>query len=82
MMSTPNKETWEYLVRDFLEIRCTLKEREQNYLVGVLKGKSLKADSIRIHQAFSVDDCLVVIAEGRSSKQRLFYHPEKQLIVE
>jgi len=81
-MSTATKETWECLVRDFLEIRCTLKEKEQDYLLDFLKGKSLKAESIRIHRAFSLDDCLVVIAEDRRSKKRLFYHPKKQLIVE
>lgn len=81
-MSIATKETWEYLVRDFLEIRCTLRKTEQDFLLDFLKGKSLKAESIRIHHAFSIDDCLVVIAEDRSSKQRLFYHPEKRLIVE
>lgn len=81
-MSIATKATWEYLVRDFLEIRCTLKEPEQDYLLDFLKGKGLKAESIRIHHAFSINDCLVVIAESARARKKLFYHPEKPVIVE
>lgn len=81
-MNRAAKTDWEYLVRDFLEIRCTIREKEQDLLLDFLRTKKLKADSIRIHHAFSVDDCLVVIAEDQNSKQRLFYHPEKQQIAE
>ncbi len=81
-MSLVSKETWEYLVRDFLEIKCTLKEPEQEFLLNFLKEKNLRADSIRIHHAFSIDDHLVVIAEDRKSRKCFFYHPENQTIVE
>lgn len=81
-MNTAAKETWEYLVQDFLEVRCMLKEKEQDFLLNFLKGKGPKAESIKIHHAFSIDDCLVVIDEDARSKKRLIYHPEKQLIVE
>ena len=79
-MNVITKQTWEYLVRDFLEIKCTLKEPEQEFLLDFLKGKGFKAESIRTHPAFSVDDHLVVIMEGTASKNRLFYHPQKKTI--
>ena len=81
-MSFASKQTWEYLVRDFLDIKCTLKEPEQEFLVDFLKGKGVKADQIRTHPAFSVDDHLVVIMEEAGSKKRLFYHPGKKTIEE
>ena len=81
-MSVITKQTWEYLVRDFLEIKCTLKEPEQEFLLDFLKGKGLKADSIQMHPAFSVDDHLVVVMEDESAKKRLFYHPWKKTIEE
>lgn len=76
------EQTWEYLVRDFLDIKCTLKEPEQEFLLDFLKGKGLKADEIRMHPAFSVDDHLVVIMKDERSKKRVFYHPQKRTIEE
>jgi len=81
-MSFTPKRTWEYLVRDFLEIKCTLREPEQEFLLDFLKGKGLKAESIRMHPAFSVDDHLVVIMEDTEQKKRLFYHPRMKTIEE
>ena len=77
-----NKETLEYLVRDFLEIKCTLKEPEQEFLLDFLKGKGVKAESIRMHPAFSVADHLVIIMEDAEEKKRFFYHPGKKTIEE
>ena len=76
------KQMWEYLVRDFLEIKCTLKEPEQEFLLDFLKGKGVEAESIRMHPAFSVDDLLVVIMEDGRQKKRLFYHPQMKTIEE
>ena len=83
-MSPVSKRTWEYLVRDFLEIKCTLKEPEQAFLLDFLKDKGVRADAIRMHPAFSVDDHLVVIMEQKndSAKKRLFYHPQGRTIEE
>jgi hypothetical protein len=81
-MSVITKQTWEYLVQDFLEIKCTLKEPEQEFLLDFLKGKGVRADSNRVHPAFSVDDHLVVILEDAKSKKRLFYHPQRKKIEE
>ncbi|MFA5168380.1 MAG: hypothetical protein WC530_07610 [Candidatus Omnitrophota bacterium] len=81
-MSVITKQTWEYLVRDFLEIKCTLKEREREFLLDFLKGRGVKAEAIRIHPAFSVGDHLVVIMEDTDSKKRFFYHPQKKTIEE
>ena len=77
-----SERTWEYLVRDFLEIKCTLKEPEQEFLLDFLKGKGVKAESIQMHPAFSVDDHLVVIMEDANRKKRLFYQPRKKTIEE
>jgi hypothetical protein len=77
-MNVVTKQTWEYLVRDFLEIKCTLKEPEQEFLLNFLKGKGVKAEAIRTHPAFSVDDHLVVIMEDAGLKKCLFYHPKKK----
>ena len=81
-MSFTSKRTWEYLVRDFLDIKCTLKEPEQEFLLNFLKGKGVEAESIRMHPAFSVDDHLVIIMEDADRKKRLFYHPQKKTIEE
>jgi len=83
-MSFVNKQTWEYLVRDFLEIKCTLKEPEQEFLLDFLKGKGVKAEAIQMHPAFSVDDHLVVIMEEEEAalKKRLFYRPRRKTIEE
>ncbi len=81
-MSVITQRTWEYLVRDFLEIKCTLKEPEQEFLLDFLKGKGVKAKAIRMHPAFSVDDHLVVVLEDAPSKKCLFYHPKKRTIEE
>ena len=81
-MSIATKQTWEYLVRDFLEIRCTLKEPEQEFLLDFLKSKNIEAEAIRTHPAFSVDEHLVVITEDLNSKKCLLYHPEKKMIKE
>ena len=81
-MSSYEKQTWEDLVQDFLEVKCTLKEPEQEFLLDFLKGKGVKAESIRMHPAFSVDDHLVVIMEDGDSKNRLFYHSRKKTIEE
>ncbi len=72
----------EYVMRDFLEMRCYLEKSEQEYLMGYLRDKGVKADSIRMHPAFSIDNCLVVIMNGKRSKKRLFYHPQKRMIEE
>ncbi len=74
-MSVITKQTWEYLVRDFLEIKCTLKEPEQEFLLDFLKGKGLKAEAIQMHPAFSVDDLLVIVTENGRTQKSLFYHP-------
>ena len=79
-MSVITRQTWEYLVRDFLEIKCTLKEPEQEFLLNFLKGKGIKADAIRMHPAFSVDDHLVILMEDEGVKKRHFYHPWKKTI--
>ncbi|HNX68726.1 MAG TPA: hypothetical protein PLL75_01380 [Candidatus Omnitrophota bacterium] len=76
-----NSDT-EYVVRDFLEMKCYLEKQEQEFLVDYLKDSGVKADSIRLHPAFSIDNCLVVIVEGAGSKRRLFYHPRDKKIVE
>ncbi|MFH1207929.1 MAG: hypothetical protein V1673_00020 [Candidatus Omnitrophota bacterium] len=81
-MNVVSKQIWEYLVRDFLEIKCTLKEPEQEFLLDFLKGKGVRAEAIRTHPAFSVDDHLVVIMEDAGSKKHLFYHPPKKMIEE
>ena len=81
-MSFASKQTWEYLVRDFLDIKCTLKEPEQEFLLNFLKDKGVKADAIRMHPAFSVDDHLVFVMEDGRAKKRLFYHPWDQTIEE
>ena len=81
-MNLVTKQTWEYLVRDFLEIKCTLKEPEQEFLLDFLKGKGVRAEASQTHPAFSVDDHLVVILEDAGSKKRLFYHPKKMTIEE
>ena len=79
-MSFTSKRTWEYLVRDFLEIKCTLKEPEQEFLLDFLKGKGVEAESIRMHPAFSVDDHLVVIMQEGRQRERHFYHPQERII--
>lgn len=81
-MSFVEKQTWEYLVRDFLDIKCTLKEPEQEFLLDFLKGKGVRADAIRMHPAFSVDDHLVIIMESGDARKRHFYHPWKKTIEE
>ena len=77
-----SERTWEYLVRDFLEVKCTLKEPEQEFLLDFLRGKGVDAESIRMHPAFSIDDHLVVIMEDAGHKRRLFYHPREKTIEE
>jgi hypothetical protein len=81
-MSVITQRTWEYLVRDFLEIKCTLREPEQEFLLSFLKDKGVKAESIQLHPAFSVDDHLVVVMEDTDPKKRLFYRPRKKTIEE
>ena len=82
-MSIISNRTWEYLVRDFLEIKCSLKEPEQKFLLDFLKGKNIKADAIQMHPAFSVDDHLVVVMEEEADrKKRLIYRPKKKTIEE
>ena len=36
---------WEYVMRDFLEVKCSLKEREQEYLLDFLKTRSARSPS-------------------------------------
>ena len=74
------KKELEYAVRDFLEMRCFLKEPEQKFLLDFLKEKDLKAEAIRAYPAFSIEDCLVVIMDGSRTRQRWLYHPGKKLI--
>mgnify|MGYP000846049693 CR=1 FL=1 len=81
-MNAVTQQDWEYVVRDYLEIACSLKEPEQDFLLKFLKQKGLKADAIHIHPAFSIDDCLVVIVEGHGAKEKWFYHPGQQTIRE
>ena len=79
-MGVITKQTWEYLVRDFLEIKCTLREPEQEFLLDFLKSKGVKADEIRLHPAFSVDDHLVIVMEDEKARKHHFYHPWKKTI--
>ena len=76
------KREVEYIVRDFLEMKCCLKEPEQEFLLDFLKEKGVKAGAIRLYPAFSVADCLVVIVNDEAKKRRWFYHPEQNLIEE
>ena len=71
-----------YVMRDFLEMKCCLKEPEQEFLLDYLKGKGVKDEAIRIQPAFSIADCLVVIMKNADSKRRIFYHPRKRRIEE
>ncbi|OQA58153.1 MAG: hypothetical protein BWY42_00115 [Candidatus Omnitrophica bacterium ADurb.Bin277] len=68
-----NTEEWEYVVRDFLEVKCALKESEQEYLLDFLKTKGISEEPVRIYPAFSVADCLVVVTDGMRAKRRWFY---------
>jgi hypothetical protein len=81
-MNVITKRTWEYLVRDFLEIKCKLKEPEQEFLLDFLKGKGIKANAIQMHPAFSVDDHLVVVMEDSTLKKQFIYRPLKKAIEE
>jgi len=81
-MNVITKRTWEYLVRDFLEIKCKLKEPEQEFLLDFLKGKGIKADAIQMHPAFSVDDHLVIVMENSALKKQFIYRPLKKAIEE
>lgn len=81
-MERNNAGEWEYVVRDYLEMKCALKEPEQEHLLDFLKTKGVEADSIRVYPAFSIADCLVVIVDGLKAKKRWFYHPAKRSIEE
>ena len=72
----------EYVVRDFLEMKCLLREPEQEFLLNFLKDKGVRAEGIRLYPAFSIADCLVVIVDNMKTKKRWFYHPGKKLIEE
>ncbi|HOE68781.1 MAG TPA: hypothetical protein PK997_06315 [Candidatus Omnitrophota bacterium] len=73
---------WEYVMRDFLEVKCSLKEREQEYLLDFLKTKGVSEKPVRIYPAFSVADCLVVVTDGMKTKRRWFYHRGRKKIEE
>ena len=69
-MSFNSRQVWEHLVQDFLEIKCTLREPEQEFLLNFLKDKGVRADMIRMHPAFSIDGHLIIIVEGKNTKKR------------
>ena len=55
------ESVWEYLVTDFLEMTCCLKEDEQDFLVAALKQEGIKADAIDTHPSFSIDGRVILI---------------------
>lgn len=73
-----SETSWEYVVRDFLEVKCALKEQEQEYLLDFLKTKGISEEPVRIYPAFSIADCLVVVTDGMKAKRRWFYHRGKK----
>jgi len=77
-----SEASWEYVVRDFLEVKCALKEQEQEYLLDFLKTKGIREEPVRIYPAFSIADCLVVVTDGAKAKRRWFYHRGKKKIEE
>lgn len=68
------KHHLEYTVRDVLETKCALQAPAQDYLVNFLKNHGIRQGEVRLHPAFSIKDCLVVILEGMRKKKRFFYH--------
>ena len=83
-MESEMKETWEYLVKDFLDIKCTIREPEQEFLLDFLKQRGVSANKIQMHPAFSVDDHLVVVMEGENNcaQKSFVYHPNEMRIDE
>ncbi len=77
-MQNDTNQNWEYLVKDFLDIKCSMREPEQDFLLDYLKQQGVQAESIHLHQAFSVDDKLVVIMDKTASQDTrpIIYQPK------
>ncbi|HXV27353.1 MAG TPA: hypothetical protein VD913_00150 [bacterium] len=52
---------WQYLVDDFLDIGCSLKDDERRFLINELSLEEETADSLEVYPSFLLGKKLVVV---------------------
>lgn len=54
---------WEYVVNDFLEMSCFLKETERSPLIRELRSGGPFQEAVDVHPTFSIDGKLVSVVK-------------------
>ena len=70
-----NKHAWEYIVDDFLEIRCGLDEPARRFLVERLQMEGLHVDQIDLVSAFTIQRKLVCVLNHNAIRECWYYLP-------
>ena len=74
-------QVWKDLVIDFLELACSLKPQEQEFLLQELQQQNIAAESIDVHPSFSINGRLIIICEEIPPVQECWlYFAKKQKI--
>lgn len=71
---------WEYVLKDYLDLGCSMKEEDQNFLIQDLRNEKIQATEITMHQAFSISNYLVIITKNVFSKECWLYQPQKKML--
>ena len=75
-------QSWEYIVDDFLELGCCLRDHhKRNYLLNKLRKNHPQEKSIREHRCFSLGNKLIIICQELSPRECWVYIPGKAQIL-
>jgi len=74
------QEPWEYILEDYMDLSCSLKEEDQKFLIGEIKREKLKADRIEIIAAFIVEEKIVIIPQETRAEECWIYFPGERKI--
>ena len=75
-----NGMIWEYLVDDFLEMACFLRDEERRFLIKALTEQEVSSENLTVHPCFSIDGKVVVVLEDPAGRECWLYEPRGRKI--
>ena len=67
----------EYVVDDFLEVACFLKEDKRRFLIEELRLQGAGGGTLNAYGSFSMAERLVVVIEGPAIQECWLYYPDQ-----
>ena len=73
----PDRDVWEYLVSDFLEMACFLTRDEQDVLLEALRQAGITAVAIDSEPSFSIDGRIIIVRDEMAAKETSAEAPQE-----